>query len=66
MGTNRWTDIAQRTRNKRGDEVSEVDKGDASSRLAASKGPAEDEVRREVVERLRERENGFLSVGAGR
>lgn len=61
MGINRWSDVEQRKRNeteaKAGDEVPAAVKGDASSRLAASKGPAEDEEKREVVEKLREREN---------
>ena len=61
MGINRWSDVEERKRNeteaKAGDEVPDAKKGDASSRLAASKGPAEDEEKREVVEKLRKREN---------
>ena len=60
MGINRWSDVEERKRNetdaKAGDEVPEAKKGDASSRLDASKGPAEDEEKREVVEKLMERE----------
>ena len=61
MGINRWSDVEERKRNetdaKAGDKVPDAKKGDASSRLAASKGPAEDKEKREVVEKLREREN---------
>ena len=61
MGINRWSDVEQRTRNeteaKAGDELPKNEKGDASSRLQASEGPAEDEEKREVVEKLRERES---------
>ena len=60
MGINRWSDVEQRKRNERdakaGDEIPKNDKGDASSRLQASEGPTEDEEKREVVEKLRERE----------
>ncbi len=62
MGINRWSDIEERkrieTKAKAGDEVPAAKKGDASSRLDASKGPAEDEEKREVVEKLKERKNG--------
>jgi hypothetical protein len=61
MGINRWSDVEERKRNetdaKAGDEVPKDQKGDTSSRLTASKGPAEDEEKREVVEKLRGREN---------
>ena len=61
MGINRWSDVEQRKRNepeaKAGDEIPKNEKGDASSRLQASEGPAEDEEKREVVEKLRERES---------
>ena len=61
MGKNRWSDVEQRKRNeteaKAGDEIPKDEKGDASSRLQASEGPAEDEEKREVVEKLRERES---------
>ena len=61
MGINRWSDVEQRKRNeteaKAGDEIPKDEKGDASSRLQASEGPAEDEEKREVVEKLRERES---------
>ncbi len=60
MGINRWSDVEERKRNetdaKAGDEVPAAKKGDASSRLDASKGPAEDEEKREVVEKLKKRE----------
>ncbi len=60
MGINRWSDIEQRKRNetdaKAGDEIPKDEKGDASSRLQASEGPAEDEEKREVVEKLKRRE----------
>ncbi len=60
MGINRWSDVEQRKRNeteaKAGDEIPKTDKGDASSRLQASEGPAEDEGKRAVVEKLRKRE----------
>ena len=61
MGINRWSDIEERKRNetdaKAGDELPKGKKGDASSRLEASEGPAEDEEKREVVEKLKKREN---------
>ena len=60
MGINRWSDIEQRKRNetdaKAGDEVPKAKKGDASSRLEASEGPAENEEKREVVEKLQKRQ----------
>ena len=60
MGINRWSDIEERKRNeidaKAGDELPKAEKGDASSRLEASEGPAEAEEKREVVEKLKERE----------
>jgi hypothetical protein len=60
VGINRWSDVEERKRNetdaKAGDEVPVAKKGDASSRLDASKGPAEDEEKREVVEKLKKRE----------
>jgi hypothetical protein len=59
MGINRWSDVEQRKRNeteaKAGDEIPKNEKGDASSRLQASEGPAEDEEKRDVVEKLRKR-----------
>ena len=61
MGINRFSDIEERKRNetdaKAGDELPAGKKGDSSSRLQASEGPAEDEGKREVVEKLRERES---------
>ncbi len=61
MGINRWSDIEERKRNetdaKAGDELPKGKKGDASSRVEASKEPAEDQEKREVVEKLKERES---------
>jgi hypothetical protein len=60
VGINRWSDVEQRKRNetdaKAGDKLPKDQKGDASSRLQGSEGPAEDEEKREVVEKLRKRE----------
>jgi hypothetical protein len=61
MGINRWSGgTEERKRNetdaKAGDKVSEKKKGDTSSRLRTSEEPAEDEEKREVVEKLKERE----------
>ena len=60
MGINRWSDIEERKRNeteaKAGDEIPEEGKGDASSRVESSEGPAENPEKREVVEKLQERE----------
>ncbi len=60
MGINRWSDIEDRKQNekeaKAGDKVSKGKKGDASSRVEASEEPAEDQEKREVVEKLKERE----------
>jgi len=60
MGINRWSDIEERKRNetdaKAGDEVPKGKKGSASSRLQASGEPAEDEEKRQVVEKLEKRE----------
>jgi hypothetical protein len=60
MGINRFSDIEERKRNetdaKAGDELPKEKKGDASSRLQASEEPAEDREKREVVEKLKERE----------
>ncbi len=61
MGINRFSDIEERKRNetdaKAGDEIPKEKKGDASSRVGGSKEPAEDQEKREVVEKLRERES---------
>jgi hypothetical protein len=61
VGINRWSDIEERRRTetdvKAGDELPAGKKGDSSSRLQASEGPAEAEEKREVVEKLRERES---------
>jgi hypothetical protein len=60
MGINRFSDIEERKRKetdaKAGDEVPKEKKGDISSRVEASEGPAEDSKKREVVEKLKERE----------
>jgi hypothetical protein len=64
MGINRWSGgIEDRKRNetdaKAGDleeEISEEKQGDSSSRLEASQESAEDEEKREVVEKLKNRE----------
>lgn len=60
MGINRYSDIEERKRNemdaKAGDEVPKGEKGDASSRVDASEGPGEDPEKREVVEKLKKRE----------
>ena len=60
MGINRWSDVEERKRNetdaKAGDKLPKDQKGDASSRLQGSEGPAEDEEKREVVEKLKKRE----------
>jgi hypothetical protein len=59
MGINRHSDIEERKRNetdaKAGDEVPKERKGDASSRVQGSEEPAEDEEKREVVEKLKKR-----------
>ncbi len=61
VGINRWSDIEERKRNetdaKAGDQLPAENKGDASSRLQASEGPEENEEKREVVEKLKERES---------
>ncbi len=61
MGINRFSDIEERKRNetdaKAGDEIPKGKTGDASSRLQASEGPAENEEKREVVEKLKKRES---------
>ena len=60
MGINRFSDIEERKRNeadaKAGDELPKEKKGNASSRLEASEEPADDREKREVVEKLKERE----------
>ena len=61
MGINRFSDIEERKRNetdaKAGEKVPKGRKGDASSRVEASKGPAEDSKKGEVVEKLQKRED---------
>jgi hypothetical protein len=61
MGINRWSGgVEERKRNetdaKAGDEVDKEKKGDSSSRQETSEGPAEDQEKRQVVEKLRKRE----------
>jgi hypothetical protein len=60
VGINRFSDIEERKRNetgaKAGDEVPKGKKGDTFSRLETSQEPAEDEEKREVVEKLKKRE----------
>jgi hypothetical protein len=55
-----WSDIEERNRNetdaKAGDKAPKGKKGSASSLLQASEGPAEDEEKRQVVEKLEKRE----------
>ena len=62
MGINRWSDIEERKRvetgAKAGDELPEEKEGDASSRLEASKDPAQDEEKRRIAEKLRKQEEG--------
>jgi hypothetical protein len=62
MGINRFSNIEERKRNeteaKAGDKVPKGDKEDATSRVDASEGPAEDSRKREVVEKLKKREEG--------
>ena len=61
VGINRWSDIEERKRNetdaKAGDELPAENEGDTASRLQASEGPKENEEKREVVEKLKERES---------
>jgi hypothetical protein len=61
VGINRPSDIEERKRNetdaKAGDELAAEDKGVASSRLQASEGSKENEEKREVVRKLKERES---------
>jgi hypothetical protein len=60
MGENPWSEIEERKRRERdakaGEELPEGKKGDSSSRVEASEGPAEDQEKREVVEKLKRRE----------
>jgi hypothetical protein len=61
MGINRFSDTEERKRNetgaKAGDEVPKEKKGDTVSRVETSEAPGEDEEKREVVEKLKERES---------
>ena len=60
MGINRWSHIEERKRNetdaKAGDELPKGKKRDASSRVEASEEPSEDREKREVIEKLKERD----------
>jgi hypothetical protein len=61
MGINRWSGgIEERKRNetdaKAGDKVRKEKKGNTTSRQKASEGPAEDREKRQVVEKLKNRE----------
>ena len=61
MGINRWSGGREQrkireTDTKAGDQIPEGKKGDASSRLQNSEGPAEDEEKRQVLDKLKERE----------
>lgn len=62
MGENPRSEIEERRRNeadaKAGDELPKDKEGDASSRQDASEGPAENEEKQRVIEKLREREQG--------
>jgi hypothetical protein len=61
MGINRWSDMEERKRRetdaKAGERLPKEKKGDASSRLEASEGPAEDQEKRRIVEKLGERDS---------
>jgi hypothetical protein len=61
VGINRWSDIEERKRKetdaKAGEELPAEGKGDTTSRLRASEGPKENEEKREVVKKLKERES---------
>jgi hypothetical protein len=61
MGINRWSGgVEDRKRKERdakaGDDLAREKKGDASSRVEASEGPADDPEKREVLEKLEKRE----------
>lgn len=64
MGINRWSGgVEDRKRNEREAKAGDLEegiyeekKGDSSSRLEASEGPSEDDEKREVVEKLKKRE----------
>ena len=59
-GINCFSDIEERKRNetdaKAGVEVPKGKKGDVSSRVQASEGPTEDEEKRRVLKKLKDRE----------
>jgi len=58
MGINRFSDIEERKKNetdaKAGDELPKAKKGNASSRVEASEGPAENPEKRRTLEKLKE------------
>lgn len=60
MGINRFSGIEVRKRNetdaKASDEIPERKKGDASSCVDTSEGPAEDSEKHRVLEKLKDRE----------
>jgi len=60
MGVNRWSDTEERKRIERnakaGEEIPEEKKGDASSRVESSEESVEGQEKREVVEKLKKRE----------
>jgi hypothetical protein len=60
MGINRFSDIEERKRNetdaKAGDELPREKKGDPSSRLQASEGPAENPEKRRALEKLKDQD----------
>jgi hypothetical protein len=59
MGINRWTEMQEDANQEDPNatpHISSKTKGDPSSRLEASKEPAEDEEKRRVSEKLEERE----------
>ena len=61
MGINRWSDQEERKRRemdaKAGEKIPEESKGDASSRIKSSQGPAEDEEKRRVTEKLKDQDS---------
>ena len=61
VGINRWSDVEERKRKetdaKADEELPAEGKGDTTSRLRASEGPKENEEKREVVKKLKERES---------
>lgn len=61
MGINRFSDTEKRRKNetdaKAGDEIPERTKGDTSTRVETSEGPAEDPEKYRVLEKLKDREH---------